>query len=68
MQQIFTSQDITLIKWAFGSIAFFVIIFNAIIGYFLREIHQMIKEDHKVLQSICTEHKVFHKEETGMID
>ncbi len=66
MQQIITAQDVIIIKWFAGIIAFLVVVLNAIIGYWFKEIHKMVKDDHETLYTILSEHKIFHKKETGI--
>ena len=63
MQEIITTTDALVIKWLIGCVGFLVLLLNTILGYWFREIYKMVKADHEILQTIKTEHKIFHKEE-----
>ena len=66
MSEIISVQDIAVIKWLIGCVGFLVLTLNGILGYWFREVYRMVKEDHELLKSIATEHKVFHKSKTGI--
>ena len=66
MSEITPVQDATVIKWLIGCVGFLVVLLNSILGYWFREVYRMVKEDHELLKSIATEHKVFHKDKTGI--
>ena len=66
MQEIVSTSDAYVIKWLIGCVGFLVLLLNGILGYWFREVYRMVKEDHELLQGIATEHKVFHKDETGI--
>ncbi len=66
MQTFIEGADVTIIKWLIGLVGFLVILVNSILGYFFAGIHKMMKKDHEMLQAIYSEHKVFHKDETGI--
>ena len=66
MQEIVSTSDAFIIKWLIGCVGFLVVLLNAILGYWFREVYKMVKSDHEILQEIKAEHKIFHKEETGM--
>jgi hypothetical protein len=68
MQEILHSSDATIIKWLFGFIGFLIVLLNGVLGYLFRDIHIMVKEDHELLKTITAEHKMIHKDKTGMDD
>lgn len=66
MQEIIHVQDIVVIKWLIGCVGFLVVLVNAVLGYWFREIYRMVKDDHEMLKAMHTEHKIFHKDDTGL--
>jgi hypothetical protein len=62
MQEIITGADIITIKVLLGTIA----VFTAVLGYFFRDIHRIVKNNDKLLSQMVTEHKVFHKDQTSI--
>ena len=67
MQEVITVTDAVIIKWLIGCVGFLVVFLNSILGYWFKDIHRMVKEDHELLRDMYTEHKMFHKDDTGLI-
>jgi len=66
VQEVITASDAFIIKWLIGVVVALVVFFNRILVYWIKDIHTMVKEDHKLLQAIYTEHKMHHKDTTGI--
>jgi hypothetical protein len=62
MQEIITGADILTIKVLLG----IIVGSTAILGYFFRDIHKMVKKNDKLLNKIFVEHNIFHKGQTGI--
>jgi len=66
MQEFVTIQDVNVIKYLIAILGFLIVSLNSVLMYFFKGIHKMVKKDHELLKSIATEHRVFHKEKTGI--
>lgn len=64
MQEIIPTSDAFVIKWLIGCVGLLVVLLNAILGYWFREVYKMVKEDHEILQKIKIEHGIFHKDDS----
>ena len=66
IQEVITVQDAFIIKWLIGIVCALVVFFNRILVYWIKDIHKMVKEDHELLRALYTEHKIHHKDTTGI--
>lgn len=59
-------QEIIHIKYLFGAIAFLVSCQVAFLVYFAKKYIKKIEYLDQVVSKLVTEHKVFHREKTGI--
>lgn len=59
-------QTIDIIKYLLGIVGCLAVILNGILVYFSKKIYELQQQDHELLIKVVQEHKLFHKDETGL--